>query len=98
MLFIIILKHFFRYGRNNIVISGEQVHLSLSYCPKKETIEKKFKGLPVRHIRVFVDNDEEFKLLCIGMQKFNEINFTLDDDDRLEFPTTKAILESSNQQ
>nr|CAI5843341.1 unnamed protein product [Callosobruchus analis] len=35
----------------------------LSYSPKRETIERKLKQLPVKHLRVFTDNEEEFKLM-----------------------------------
>lgn len=71
----------FRYGRTALIISGDQVHLTLTYCPKRETVEKKLKGLPVKWIRVFVDTEEEFKLLCKGIQKFKEVNLNIDDDD-----------------
>nr|CAI5848853.1 unnamed protein product [Callosobruchus analis] len=85
-LLVILLKNIFRFGRNGITTADDQVHLS--YSPKRETVERKLKQLPVKYLRVFADNEEEFKLLCTGLQQFKDLNFQLEDEELLS-PTTK---------
>nr|CAI5823734.1 unnamed protein product [Callosobruchus analis] len=60
----------------------------LSYSPKRETVVRKLKQLPVKYLRVFADNEEEFKLLCTGLQRFKDLNFLFEDIE-LPSPTTK---------
>lgn len=85
----------FRYGRTGLNTTGDQVHMSLSYSPKRETVEKKLKGLPIRWFRVFADTEEEFKVLCKGIQRFKE--FTLALDEEHETSNTVSEIESSPQ-
>lgn len=74
---------------------GDQVHISLSYSPKKETVDKKLKGLPVRWFRVFVENDDEFRLLCKGMQKFKEFSLAIEDDE-VTLPSSSLAIEAGS--
>nr|CAI5858936.1 unnamed protein product [Callosobruchus analis] len=87
-LLVVLLKNVFRFGRTGITTADDQVHLMLSYSPKRETVERKLKQLLVKYLRVFADNEEEFKLLCTGLQQFKDLNFQLEDEE-LPSPTTK---------
>lgn len=84
---VILLKCMFYFSRSrwnsfHVHVSGDQIHLSLSCCPKKEIVVNKLMGLPVEYFWVFVDNDVEFHL-CEGFTKFKDVNFTIADEEEL---------------
>nr|CAH7727593.1 unnamed protein product [Callosobruchus chinensis] len=64
-LLVVLLKNIFRFGRTGITTTNDQLHLMLSYSRKWEAVERKLKQLPVKYLRVFADNKEEFKHIYI---------------------------------
>nr|CAH7715698.1 unnamed protein product [Callosobruchus chinensis] len=97
-LLVVLLKNIFRFGRLGITVtSDDQVHLMLSYSPKHETVEKKLKLLPVKYLRVFADSEEEFKLLCMGLKRFKDLNsFQLEDEEVTSEPVPSTSSSSSS--
>lgn len=44
-------------------------------------MERKLRDLPVKFMRVFADNEEEFHLLLRGLQTFKHINFAIEEEE-----------------
>lgn len=64
-------------------VNGDQVYLSLNYCPNRDFMNEKFKDLPVRWLRTNVDDEEEFKLLCEVLREYKCIDFNIEDEEAL---------------
>lgn len=60
----------FRYGVKSLILRGSQVHVSLTYTPKTESLSKKFGNLPIDYIRLGLDTPHELDLFEEAMRKF----------------------------
>lgn len=83
---------YFRYGLKNIKIKKDKIFIHLSYTPAAKTLKQKFGTLPVRYMRVQIENEEEFKILenVVRRYKFNLVA----EDAPLEAGPIKKVLPS----
>lgn len=77
----------FRFRRTSIKVEGNPIFLNLNNSPKRQTIERKLKQLPVRYMRLYADNEEE-QLLRNGLQCFKSLNFDDDNNSNTEETTS----------
>ncbi|KAK9680981.1 hypothetical protein QE152_g38689 [Popillia japonica] len=61
----------FRYGVKSLVMKGSQVHVSLSYTPKTDTLIKKIGTLPLEYIRLALESPEEVAIFEKAMAKYS---------------------------
>lgn len=71
------IKVFFRFGEKDIAIKNNVVRLNLYYSPKDVTLRKKIGNLPLKYIRMKIDNEED---LVIFEKAVKNYNFNLGDE------------------
>ena len=83
---------YFRFGLVSVKVKKDKIFINLSYTPTVKSLKKKFGTLPVRYMRVQIDNEEEFKILenMVRRYKFNLVA----DDAPLEAGPIKKVLPS----
>jgi len=60
----------FRTGVKEIKLRGKQVLVSLNYSPRTDNLQMKLGNLPVKYLRLDVENDTELKLLEEASAKY----------------------------
>lgn len=40
------------------------------------------RNLPVQYVRMFAESEEEFQLLCNGLQRFKDVSFSLEEEEQ----------------
>ncbi|XP_072387165.1 uncharacterized protein [Diabrotica undecimpunctata] len=78
----VIVKQLFMYGVKDVSLKGDRIFVHLTYSPNNKTLKKKFGYLPLRYMRVKVENDKEFQVLENICKKYR---FNLLDDEVEEF-------------
>ncbi|CAH0563145.1 unnamed protein product [Brassicogethes aeneus] len=76
-----------KHGLEELKKSDDKVFISLSYTPKAVTLKKKFGNLPIKLMRVKIENEQEFKILekVVRRGRFNLVDKDPDGDlNRLE--------------
>ncbi|XP_050515921.1 uncharacterized protein LOC126890777 [Diabrotica virgifera virgifera] len=78
----VIVKQLFIYGVEDVSLKGDKIFVKLSYSPNNKTLKKKFGYLPIRYMRIKIDNEEEFHVLEDICKRYR---FNLLDDEVEEF-------------
>ncbi|KAJ8910626.1 hypothetical protein NQ315_012494 [Exocentrus adspersus] len=60
---LVVMKQLFQYGVTKISIKDEKIFIELTYTPNAQKLKNKFGTLPVRYMRMKVENPQEFKIL-----------------------------------
>lgn len=61
---------------------GDKIFISLTYSPRAQTLKRKFGNLPVRYMRVRIEDDEEFKILEKVVKRY-QFNLLDEESDTL---------------
>lgn len=76
----------------SIDLKEDKIFVSLTYCPRKDRLEKKFGNLPVKYVRTKLENQHEFKLFEKALNKyaFNLEQPQVEEMELLPLPSTST--------
>lgn len=76
-----------------------KIYIHLSYCPKKETLERKFGTIPLRYFKTHLQTYEELELFKKALKLF-KFDVEIDDkninQNKMIMPPPAASFESSS--
>ncbi|XP_072375296.1 uncharacterized protein [Diabrotica undecimpunctata] len=78
----VIVKQLFIYGVTDVSLRGDRIFVELTYSPNNKNLKKKFGYLPLRYMRLKIENEGEFHVLENICKKYR---FNLLDDEVEEF-------------
>ncbi|XP_050517955.1 uncharacterized protein LOC126892466 [Diabrotica virgifera virgifera] len=67
---LVVIRQLFRYGLRSISLRNDRILIDLVYTPKSTTLSRKFGNLPVKYIRMQINDSNEIGLFEKAMKRY----------------------------